>query len=71
MKNSWKKEDRPYNLEDISESDVSKYKKLKEGDDIKVGDYIHIFDESYAEIGKGCLLTKQKVNKTGVILRKK
>jgi len=71
MNTAWKTEDRPYNLEEISESNVSKYKKLKEGEDIKQCDYIHIFDEIYAEIGKGSLLTKQKVNKINTILRKK
>lgn len=71
MNTTWNKEGRPYNLEEISESDVSKYKKLKEGEDIKSGDYIHIFDETYAEIGKGSLLTKQKVTKISTVLRKK
>ena len=71
MNTTWKKEDRPYNLEEILESDVSKYKKLKEGEDIKPGNYIHIFDEIYAYVGKGNIVCKQKVNKTSIILRKK
>ncbi len=71
MNTTWNKENRPYNLEEISDSDISKYKKLKEGDDIKVGDYIHVFDEIYAELGKGNILSKQKANKNITILRKK
>jgi len=71
MNTTWKTEDRPYNLEEISESNISKYKKLKEGEDIKPGDYIQIFDEIYAEIGKGNILCKQKVIKNNIILRKK
>jgi len=67
----WKTEDRPYNLEEILESDVSKYKKLKEDEDIKSGDYINIFDEIYAVVSKGNLLCKQKVRKHVTILRKK
>lgn len=71
MNTAWKKEDRPYNLEKILESDLSKYKKLKEDDDIKPGDYVYIFNELYAVVGKGNLLCKQKVTKHVTILRKK
>jgi len=71
MKTTWNKENRPYNLKEILESEISNYKKLKEGDDIKVGDYIHIFDEIYSELGKGNILSKQKAGKNITILRKK
>jgi len=71
MDTTWKKEDRPYNLEEILESDISKYKKLKEGDDIKSGDCVYIFNEIYAVVSKGNLLCKQKATKHVTILRKK
>jgi hypothetical protein len=59
------------NLVDIKESNVSNYKKLKEGDEIKSGDYLHIYEDTYAEIGKGNIICKQKVSKNITILRKK
>jgi hypothetical protein len=59
------------NLVDIKESNVSNYKKLKEGEDIKSGDYLHIYEDTYAEIGKGNIICKQKVSKNITILRKK
>ncbi len=55
----------------ISETDVKNYTKLKETSDIKAGDYVLIFDDIYAQIGKGNLLVKKKVNKYNTILRKK
>ena len=59
------------NLTKISESDIKYYTKLKETSDIKAGDYVLIFDDIYAQIGKGNLLVKEKVNKYNTILRKK
>lgn len=59
------------NLVDIKDSNLSNYKKLKEGEDIKSGDYLHIDEETYAEIGKGNIICKHKVNKNITILRKK
>ena len=59
------------NLVDIKESNISNFKKLKEGDDIKSGDYLHIDEDTYAEIGKGSIVCKQKVSKNITILRKK
>ena len=59
------------NLVDIKESTLSNYKKLKEGEDIKSGDYLHIDEETYAEIGKGSIICKQKIGKNITILRKK
>ena len=59
------------NLVEIKESNLSNYKKLKEGEDIKSGDCLHIDEETYAEIGKGNIVCKQKVNKHNIILRKK
>lgn len=59
------------NLVDIKESNLSNYKKLKEGDEIKSGDYLHIDEDTYAEIGKGNIVCKQKVTKHSIILRKK
>lgn len=59
------------NLVDIKESNLSNYKKLKEGEDIKYGDFLHIDEETYAEISKGSIICKQKVSKNITILRKK
>lgn len=59
------------NLVDITESNKSKYTKLKEGEDIKSGDYLHIDEETYAEIGKGNIICKHKVSKNITVLRKK
>ena len=59
------------NLVDIKESTLSNYKKLKEGEDIKSGDYLHIDEETYAEIGKGNIICKHKVSKNITVLRKK
>lgn len=59
------------NLVDIKEPNISNFKKLKEGDDIKSGDYLHIDEQTYAEIGKGNIICKQKVSKNITILRKK
>jgi hypothetical protein len=59
------------NLVDIKESNIVNFKKLKEGDDIKSGDYLHIDEDTYAEIGKGNIICKHKVSKNITILRKK
>ena len=59
------------NLVEIKESNLSNYKKLKDGEDIKSGDYLHIDEDTYAEIGKGNIVCKQKVSKNITILRKK
>ena len=59
------------NLVKINESDTKNYTKLKETSDIKPGDYLHIYDDIYAQIGKGNLLVKEKVNKYNTFLRKK
>jgi len=59
------------NLIKIDESDTKNYTKLKETSDIKVGDCVHIYDDIYAQVGKGNLLLKEKVNKYNTILRKK
>ena len=59
------------NLVDIKESNLSNYKKLKDGEDIKSGDYLHIDEDTYAEIGKGNIVCNQKVSKNITRLRKK
>ena len=59
------------NLVDIKDSNLSNFKKLKDGDDIKSGDYLHIDEETYAEIGKGNIICKHKVGKNIIVLRKK
>jgi hypothetical protein len=59
------------NLVDIKDSNLSNFKKLKDGDDIKSGDYLHIDEQTYAEISKGSIICKQKVSKNITILRKK
>ncbi len=59
------------NLISITDANLSKYKKVKEGDDIKSGDCVHISDDLYAEIGKGNRLCRETVNKYNIILRKK
>lgn len=71
MKTTWNKENRPDNLEVITETDMSKFKKLKEGEEIKSGDYLYIFDNIYAHIGKGNRITKEKVSKFDTVIRKK
>lgn len=59
------------NLITISESDLSKYRKLKEGDEVKSGDLVHMYDDKYATIGKYNILLKYAVNKYNIILRNK
>lgn len=59
------------NLIKIEEAEIKKYTKLKEGENLKKGDYVHIFDDIYAEIGKGNILAKEKLNKYNAVLRKK
>jgi hypothetical protein len=58
------------NLVELPNNTLSKFKKLKEGDDIQSGDHIHIFESIYAVVGKGSILLKKKVNDSSIILRK-
>lgn len=59
------------NLVDIPTSNLSKYTKLKEGDEIKSGDFVHLYDNTYAELSKGHKLTRDKLNKHNIVLRSK
>lgn len=66
-----KNENRAKNIIKITEKDKKKYIKLKEGEKFIVGDLIYLMDEEYVEVCDGNILTKQKVNKENIVLRKK
>lgn len=68
---NWNKTNRPDNVLEISPTEQNKYKKLKEGEDIKPDDCINIFDDYFVMVTKGNKLCKEKVNKYNTILRKK
>lgn len=61
----------PINIVKIKESDLKKYTKIKEGQDFKINDLIHLIDDEYVKILDGNILLTQKVNKYNVVLRKK
>lgn len=62
---------RAANIVQISPKEEKKYILLKEGDEFRAADYIHILDEDYAEISKCSVLLKSKVNKHNKVLRRK
>lgn len=59
------------NVVELSESDLKKYTKLKEGTKIEVGDFVLIYDNIYAKLNKGNIVCKESVNKYNTIIRKK
>jgi hypothetical protein len=61
----------PVNIIVISEKEEKKYYCLKEKEDMKVGDLVHIVNDKYAQINEGCILAKKKASGDSKILRKK
>ena len=59
------------NVVELTESDIKKYTKLKEGTKIEVDDLIHVYDNTYVKLSKGNLVCKENVSKFNTILRKK
>ena len=59
------------NVVELTESDIKKYTKLKEGTKIEVDDLVHVYDNTYAKLSKGNRVCKENVNKFNTILRKK
>lgn len=59
------------NVVEMSDSDLKKYTKLKEGTKIEVGDFVNVYDNTYAKISKGSKLCKENVNKYNTVLRLK
>ena len=59
------------NVVELSDSDIKKYTKLKEGTKIEVDDLVHVYDNTYVKLSKGNLVCKENVSKFNTILRKK
>ena len=59
------------NVVELTDSDIKKYTKLKEGIKIEPNDCVHIYDNFYAKLSKGSIVCKEVVNKYNTILRKK
>jgi hypothetical protein len=59
------------NIVELTDKDIKKYTKLKEGSKIEEGDLVNVYDTTYAEISKGNILCKHTVNKFNTILRVK
>lgn len=59
------------NIVTLSDSDLKKYTKLKEGTKIEPDDLVQVYDDVYAKLSKGSVVCKQVVNKYNTILRKK
>ncbi len=59
------------NIIELTDKDVKKYTKLKEGESIKSDDLVHIEENTYAKVGKGNILCKYKVTKYSTVLREK
>ena len=59
------------NIVDLTDKDIKKYTKLKEGESIKSDDLVHIEENTYAKVGKGTILCKFTANKYNTILREK
>jgi hypothetical protein len=59
------------NVVELTDKDIKKYTKLKEGESIKPDDLVHIEENTYAKVGKGNILCKSTVNKYNTILRQK
>ena len=51
------------NIVELTDKDIKKYTKLKEGESIKSDDLVHIEENTYAKVGKGNILCKLTVNK--------
>ena len=59
------------NVVELTDSDIKKYTKLKEGTKIEVVDLVHVYDNTYVKLSKGNLVCKESVSKFNTILRKK
>ncbi len=59
------------NVVELTDKDIKKYTKLKEGEGIKSDDMVHIEENTYAKVGKGNVLCKYKVTKYSTVLREK
>ena len=59
------------NVVELTDSDIKKYTKLKEGTKIEVDDLVHVYDNTYVKLSKGNLVCKENVSKFNIILRKK
>ena len=59
------------NVVELTDSDIKKYTKLKEGTKIEVDDLVHVYDNTYVKLSKGNLVCKENVSKFNTILRKK
>ena len=59
------------NIVELTDKDIKKYIKLKEGSKIEEGDLVNVYDNTYAELSKGSRVCKEVVNKFNTILRKK
>jgi hypothetical protein len=59
------------NIVELTDKDIKKYIKLKEGSKIEEGDLVNVYDNTYAELSKGSRVCKEVVNKFNTILRAK
>jgi nicotinate-nucleotide pyrophosphorylase len=59
------------NIVELTDKDIKKYTKLKEGTKIEPGDLVYIYDNCYAKLSKGSRVCKEVINKFNTILRKK
>ena len=59
------------NIVELTDKDIKKYTKLKEGSKIEEGDLVNVYDNTYAELSKGSRVCKEVVNKYNTILRAK
>ena len=59
------------NIVELTDKDIKKYTKLKEGSKIEEGDLVNVYDNTYAKLSKGSRVCKEVVNKFNTILRKK
>ena len=65
-----KNSDKPINLVEISEKELSKYYKVKDKDSFEVGDFINIVDDTFAVLGEKNTLLKKLVSEKDRVYRK-
>jgi len=65
-----KNQNRAVNIIKITEKEITKYKKKKEGDIFEEGDLIHLIDDEYVILSESNKLLKQKINNTNTVLKK-
>lgn len=66
-----KQPDGPANIVELSEKDISKFKKVKDGENFLDGDLLFIIDNRYAQISGGSPLSNKKISKDNIVYRKK